>query len=162
MKWRSSCRVYTVFFSVRKRSDCSGGFGTVSARFRESKAQWPTFGAASVYVCEWASVCVRPRLECVCVCAYICRENVSTVAAFKKRFSAAEVCRFIAFCADGHPRGCFLTVVSRCLMGNRWHFADYFLSYVSCCVTAWGSAPARHWDWYYSCHFFKNLKREML
>lgn len=64
-----------LYFSlnVRKQPDCRGGFGTVSARLRESKAQWPTFRAACL--CVWVGERVRVSLSmcaCVCECIYVC------------------------------------------------------------------------------------------
>lgn len=90
--------------SVRKQPDCRGGFGTVSARLRESKAQWPTFRAACL--CVWVGERVRVSLSmCVSVCVYtcvstyICRENVSTVAGFG-RLPVIDLYVFVVFCRD--------------------------------------------------------------
>lgn len=142
-----------VFFSVRKRSDCRGGFGTVSARLRESKAQWPTFRAACVYVYEWTSVhadpcqCVcmcAPRglslslahcvYVCVCMCTYICRENVSTVAGFKTFLRDRHLC-FCGISPGSSPARMLKAQLSRGVWAPTVTFLGIILSSMS--VVAW-------------------------
>lgn len=111
---------------VRKQPDCRGGFGTVSARLRESKAQWPTFTAACL--CVWVGERVRVSLSmcasvCVhtCVSTYICRENLSTVAGFG-RSSATDTYVSVVFCRSRCSRRCFVSAFWSRLGtdGNIW------------------------------------------
>lgn len=113
---RSGRALCVVFFSVRKRSDCRGGFGTVSARLRESKAQWPTFRAATVDVYECGRACARNTVtvyvcvracmcECVCVCMYICRENVFYIIRAFRRLFPRILMLFGGFCLNPAPFG---------------------------------------------------------
>lgn len=98
----------------------------------------------------WVFVYVRVLCG---VCTYICRENVSTIADFR-HLSTTDISYLVVFLRGSVPARIFRYSFLAVFCDQRLYLRDYFVFNVSCCVTAWGSAPACYvLDCYSSCFF---------
>lgn len=167
----AACCLRSGTLDVRKRTDCRASFGTVSARLRESKAQWPTFWAASVCMCVCGRACARflvsmsvrvcPGTVYVRVYMHLPRKMFPPSPVFGNIlcFVFVSVClKKTAFGLNFSPQLSFVSffLSHTAFVVQRLYFRDYFVFNVSCCVTAPGSAAV---SCFYCCFFFVLLFR---